>query len=406
MQLFVISFWITLVTLPVIVQNIHLVTPVGLLANPLLWIPLTIAMFCGFATMVFAWIFPPLAILFGWVGSVSFTSLEGMLNLCHDIPYGYYWSGGPPNWWMVGFYAPVIVWTLFPQLRPHCKWILGSLAVWCLIGWISGYVVQWERQRADRLEINVLSVGHGLSVFMLTPEGKTVVYDAGCFSRPILAANTVSRRLWQAGKNQIDAIVISHADTDHFNAIPELAKRFTIRAVYVSPYMFDRKSPAVEYLENTLKQWNIPIRTLTAGDVLERGIVLHPPPAIAETENLHTNSTSLVFLVEHRGRRFFFPSDLETKQRSLNIDFLRDEPVLCDVLLVPHHGGNSNMTEPLLDWCKPETLLISGGKFTYRPEQTQAFRDRGFRVIHTLEDGFIRVIVDKNGEKIDTPLKN
>jgi len=421
-QLFVISFCITMVTLPLIVQNIHLVTPVGLLANPLLWIPLTVALVSGFATMIFAWIFPPLAILFGWVGSVGFASLEGMIRFFHELPYGHYWSPAPPYWWMLGFYVPISVWTLFPQLRPHRKWIFGSLAVWCLIGWTSGYVVQWERQRADRLEIDVLSVGHGLCVFMLTPEGKTVVYDAGCFSRPILATNTLSRRLWKAGKSRIDAVVISHADTDHYNAIPELARRFRIGAVYVSPYMFDKTNPAVGHLEDTLQKWNIPIRTLTADTLGPQASclplgpqasslhfkVLHPPPKPADmflAENLHTNSTSLVLLVEHRDRRILFPSDLETRQLSLDIDFLRQGPILCNVLLVPHHGGNSNLTQPLLEWCKPETLLISGGKFTYKPEQVEAFRDQGYRVFHTLEDGSICVIVDKNGEKIETPFK-
>ncbi|MCL2304013.1 MAG: ComEC/Rec2 family competence protein [Planctomycetaceae bacterium] len=416
-QLFVVSLCITAVSLPLIVQNIHLITPVGLLVNPLLWIPLTVALLGSFATMVFAWIFPPLAVVFGGIGSFGFMSLEKMLDFFHAFPYGHHWSPAPPAWWMVGFYTLVVIWTLFPLLRPQRKWIFGGFALWCLVGWNSGYVVQWERQRADRLEINVLSVGHGLSVFMLTPEGKAVIYDAGCFSRPILAANTLSRRLWKSGKSRIDAVVLSHADTDHYNAVPELAERFAIGAVYVSPYMFDKTNPALEHLKKTLREKNIPIRSGFAGILpasLQAGSlrtqVLHPPPKPTgvenfDWENLHTNSMSLVLLVEHRGKRILLPGDLETKQRSLEIDFLRREPILCDVLAVPHHGGNSNLTEPLLDWCKPETLFISGGKFTYKPESVQAFRDRGYRVFHTLEDGFIRWIVDKNGESVETPLK-
>ncbi len=412
-QLFVVSFCITAVTLPLIADNIHLITPVGLLVNPLLWIPLTIALLSSFATMIFAWIFPPLAILFGALGSLGFAALEAMLHFFHGIPCGHFWSPGPPVWWLVGFYGAVVLLTLFPVLRPRRRLVLCGFTAWCFVGGIGGFLVQWERQFADRLEIDVLSVGHGAAVFVLTPDGKAVLCDAGCFSRPMVAANTISRRLWKAGKSRIDAVVLSHADTDHYNTIPELAKRFSIAAVYVSPYMFDKTNPAVRHLENTLRQRNIPVHILTAGETVDvsrrtKFTVLHPheKPVEQEPENLHTNSTSLVLLVEHLGKRVLLPGDLETKKSSLEIDFLKREPIRCDVLLVPHHGGNSNLTEPLMNWCTPETLWISGGKFTYKPELAQSFRDRGYEVFHTLEDGCLQLRIDHGGSRMETPYRS
>ena len=37
---------------------------------------------------------------------------------------------------------------------------------------------------------------------------------------------------------RIDGLVISHADIDHYNAVPGLLERFRVGSVYVSPVMF------------------------------------------------------------------------------------------------------------------------------------------------------------------------
>ncbi len=407
-QLFLISFTILAVCGPLLVNQLHLVTPVALLVNPLLWLPLTAALLCGFATMIAGWVCPPLAGLFGWGGSRAFEFLEAMLDGFHRIPGGAFWFPGPGFWWLIGFYVPIVLWTLFPNRVPKPRHIAIGLAVWCLIGWCGGYVRDWERLRANRLEIDVLSVGHGTCTLMLTPDGKTVVYDAGCFSRPEIGAEAISQSLWQRGKSRIDAIILSHSDTDHFNAVPELAKRFSIGAIYVSPYMFAKTGPAIRHLRESLEQHGIPIRVVSQGDSIVLGrrtnfSVLHPPKPAGggkSEREWYSNSTSLVLLVEHNDVRTLFPGDLETKDRSLAIPFLDEPTVFCETVMIPHHGGHSNRTEPLLSWARPNAVLLSGGKLTYNPETLQKFRDRGYEVFSTFEDGCIRLTINRRGLKV------
>ena len=54
--------------------------------------------------------------------------------------------------------------------------------------------------------------------------------------------------LWSRGITHVDAAVISHADADHYNALPSLLEQFSIGAVYVSPVMFAEPSVALSAL--------------------------------------------------------------------------------------------------------------------------------------------------------------
>ena len=106
--------------------------------------------------------------------------------------------------------------------------MLTALIVWIFIGIGASSYRDWERLRHDRLTLTVLSIGHGNSVLLTTPDKRTIICDAGNLTSPKYVADTMSRALWRFGKTHIDAMLISHPDNDHFNGIPLLADRFSI----------------------------------------------------------------------------------------------------------------------------------------------------------------------------------
>src|SRR5262249_32779977 len=150
----------------------------------------------------------------------------------------------------------------------------------------------------------------------------------------------------------IDAVVLSHADTDHYNALPELLERFSVGAVYVSPVMFDVPNGAIRYLHEHLDRARVPIRVLASGDSLSGGPgcrleILHPPPhGLPST----SNANSIVMSVEYAGKRILLPADLQSPGLD---DVLAENPLHCDVLLVPHHGSKSSKPEQLAAWSTP-----------------------------------------------------
>ena len=90
------------------------------------------------------------------------------------------------------------------------------------------------RHGSRPLVCHFVAVGHGVSVLVELPDGRNLLYDSGRLGSPLAGVRPVSSVLWSCGITHLDAIIISHADADHFNAIPGLlsdsaSARFTYR---------------------------------------------------------------------------------------------------------------------------------------------------------------------------------
>jgi competence protein ComEC len=418
MVLFFISAVIWGISMPLILDRIHLFTPVAVLVNPLLWIPLTASMVGGFCTMIFGNI-PLVGEVFGWFTDISFRGLFGMIAFFQDLG-GHYWVPGPPVWWNIVYYSFFTLLTFLPIRRLLPQWFMVLFFVWIVIGFSQGYIRDFNRYRNDRLTISVFSIGHGNCVLVTTPLNKTFIFDAGCISSSRRAADVLSRAVWRLGKIKIDALIISHPDSDHYNGASILADRFYIGAVFVSPYMFEplkmfqkelveRNISLDQLAEDEFKEQRllmefrdkfemkkIPIIEVGDGDSLSewglpRSRFFHPPKTdFPEREN--TNATSLVIRFEHDGVGILLPGDLDGR---LPAPFLERPPIPCQIVMVPHHGGHSNQTEPLLKWATPELLLFSAGQFTHKDAVLENYRQRHFKVHSTFEEGCIEISIDR-----------
>jgi competence protein ComEC len=198
---------------------------------------------------------------------------------------------------------------------------------------------------------------------------------------------------------RLDAVVFSHPDTDHYNALPELLDKFSVGTVYVSPVMFAKHRRAVADLHDAIKKHKVPVRELWAGQRLQTGDdsrveVLYPPRhGIVGSEN----ANSLVLAVEYCGRRIVLPGDLETP--GLN-DMLTDEPQPCEVLMAPHHGSRQSNSPALAAWCRPRRVVFSDdGRWNLRAINA-TYRAVGSQTLHTCTCGAIRVEIGKDGVKV------
>jgi competence protein ComEC len=418
MELFLISLVIWGISMPLILDRLHLFTPIAVLVNPLLWIPLTTSMIGGFCTMIFGNV-PIIGDCLGWLTDFSFRELFGMIAFFQHLG-GHYWVPGPPVWWNLVYYSAFTLLTFLPIRRLPPRLLAVLLLGWITIGFSYGYFRDLNRYWNDRLTCSVFSIGHGNCVLVTTPQKKTFIYDAGCISSPQRAADVMSRAIWRLGKIKIDAIIISHPDSDHYNGVAILADRFYIGTVFVSPYMFEplkilQKKPDEQNLtldqleedefkeqqllltlQKKLETKKIPVIEVGDGDSLTEygfpnNIFLHPPKTgFAERDN--TNATSLVFRFEHRGVGVLLPGDLDGRLPS---PFLERQPIPCEIIMVPHHGGQSKKTEPLLKWTTPKLLLFSAGRFTHKDAVLESYRQRHFIVRSTFEEGCIEISIDR-----------
>jgi competence protein ComEC len=388
---------IWLVVCPLVMARFHLVSPVAVVLGPLLAVPVTLAMAAGFGIFLVGWLVPPAATVLGAVCDVNLWAMQAAVETARGWPASHFWVSGPANWWLAGFYAALGCWALVPRLRPSRLWCWGLLAGWIAVG----FGVSLAAQRGtDDVACTFLSVGHGTAVVVELPGGETLLYDAGRLGSPAGAARIVSSYLWSRGITHLDAVVISHADADHYNAVPELLARFSAGAVYVSPVMFDGRGRALGALRGALDASGVPVHTVWSGDRLRAGggvriEVLHPPRRGVLGSD---NANSIVLAIEHSGRRILLTGDLESPGLD---DVLAELPLDCDVVMAPHHGSAASDPPGFAQWSTPEWTIASGGHADHAAEVDAAYRARGSRVLHTAECGAVRVSIAGDALSVD-----
>ena len=98
--------------------------------------------------------------------------------------------------------------------------------------------------RAGELALHFIDVGQGDATLLVCPDNRTILVDAGSSSN--LDANTVRDYLTEVlgpDNYQLDTLVITHADPEHFNLLPELLRGFSVGHVYHVAGANDYNSP-------------------------------------------------------------------------------------------------------------------------------------------------------------------
>ena len=201
---------------------------------------------------------------------------------------------------------------------------------------------------------------------MQGPRGETLLYDAGSLGPPEYATQTVASYLWERGLMRIDGIVISHADIDHYNAVPGLLERFRIGAVYVSPVMFQSFGAPIRRvglnssaMQSTAPAFQFARSGPAIGCRLDRmspcTCSIHPSAASSAV----TTPTASTLAVEYVGRQILLPWRPRIARprgpRSPSV------PYDCDILLAPHHGSRRSDPPGFAAWSRRSGWSISGG---------------------------------------------
>ena len=151
----------------------------------------------------------------------------------------------------------------------------------------------------------------------------------------------------------------SHADQDHYNALPDLLDRFQIGELVIPSGFVNEQNPGASLLLDQVRTHGIPVRTIAAPSTWNQGstqfTVLHPPPDWhPETPD---NARSLVLDVAHGDRHLLLTGDLD--QLGLVELVAQTQPEPIDLMLAPHHGGKSANPSWLYSWARPRAVVVS-----------------------------------------------
>jgi competence protein ComEC len=421
-QLTACSAVVALVIVPLTMYRFHFVSADGVLLNLAVWFPLSVALYAGFGVLLFGGVLPPLASVCGSICDKSLAVLEWMVGAAEGNLGAHAWTPGPALWWVLGFYAGLFAWASFAHSRLPRRWVAAICLAWAALGilppdngfpppegsstttFYAGAAIARPDSSSSLGEpwsCTFVAVGHGVSVLVELPDGRTLLYDAGSIGSPVFSARGIAGVLWSRGLRRLDAVVLSHADADHYNALPELLEMFSVGVVYVSPLMFDNETPPLRELREAIQRAGVPLREISMGDRLSAGEnviaeVLHPPPRGTLGSD---NANSIVLHLEAGGRRLLLTGDLEGPGMD---DLLAEAPLDYDVALAPHHGSTYSNPPGFAAWATPQVTVISGGQRDILPEVKAAYALYGSRIYHTAEDGAVRVTMSRTAVHVQT----
>ncbi len=389
LSLMFVSFAICVAAAPLTSRVFHVVAPSAILLNLVLGPITAIVLISGLlaavlqATLGLGW-------LPGQVCSLSIGAMISLLEFTEQLSYASHWTGGPPRWWMFGFYGLFAVATWMP-VRPLARRTATTLAVWCLSLPI-GLVLQCSEP--PRLRCTVLSMGHGACVLLQTPNGSTLVYDVGSLGAPTRAGRRAAEASWAQRIRRIDTVVISHADADHFNGLDHLALRFPIRRLLVSQAFL--KNRAGCRVAERMRDRGVQVAVGLDGDL----ICADPSVAIrvlqpSNSEQATDNAQSLLLLAKYGGKTILLTGDLEKEGM---VSLLASEPRRAHVVLAPHHGSRHSNPRQFVEWSKPDWVIASTGHGRSLSDLSNACQRQDSRLLSTSTAGAVQVEVESNGD--------
>jgi len=220
--------------------------------------------------------------------------------------------------------------------------------------WISA-VPPHPQARPAVLEMTAIDVGQGDSILLVSPDGRTLLVDAGGLPQWVhseldIGEDVVSPYLWSRSISRLDAVAITHPHADHMGGASAILANFRPRELWLG----DPSDPEMKALVQDARQLGVRVVQHQAGDKFDFGgaevRVMAPGAADPATRR---NDESLVMKVAYG------------KTRRSEQQIAQEQPQ-ADLLKVAHHGSATSTTPLLLDRVHPRFAVISvGARNTY-----------------------------------------
>jgi len=418
---FLVSFFATIGTLPVVMYYFNQVSLVGIAANcvavPLIGFAVVSAGLLSFfiypvSSLVSVWLIKASSLILGvslefikYFAKLPFAAIKTVTPSFFEIAWYYL---------LLGTVFAILQGTdgknerkrdgsVFERIKLRGPFIVIVLLI------IAGYADIWywldKRFLQEDLKVTVIDVGQGTSTLLELPGGYNVIVDGGGFSDNEIfdvGEKITAPFLWRNKIKSVDTLVLSHPDSDHLNGLLYIAENFNVKEIWSNGEAED--SFGYKRLVEIIKEKNIKMEDfneLRKNRVIN-GImfnILYPEAGFKEKKEKWRkgDNSSLVLKAVFGSKSFLFTGDIKTKGE-YDLVKTSGNSLKSTVLVVPHHGSKSSSTDVFIDTVDPEIAIISvGWKNRYKfpaPEVLERYKSRRCRILRTDENGAVMMSTD------------
>jgi len=266
--------------------------------------------------------------------------------------------------------------------------LFGILFLSNLLAWL----VVYELNQPQLLEVSFFDVGQGDSIFIETPSGHQILIDGGPGSA-VLEKLGAEMPFWD---RTIDLVILTHPEHDHISGLIEVLKGYKVENVLWTGII--RETAEYREWKECLKDERAQIIIAEAGQKIKVGEIylniLHPSENLEGQATKSVNNTSIVIRLVFGQNSFLFIGDAFKSVERKIIE--RGLAINSNVLKVGHHGSKTSSAKEFIEGVFPEVAVIQAGKnnpYGHPHQETlEVLGEYDITVLRTDLDGNIKIM--------------
>lgn len=398
---------VSISTLPVYLCFYYEFPPYSVLLNLIVIPCMTLVLVSGLCCIGLASCFLPLGMLVSYPGHMILWFYEKSCDWCMNLP-GHKWITGCPQVWQIvlflGIMAGVILWEHRMPKMLFWQGVLCALLV---------FTVRLPRG----LEITMVDVGQGDCLYLSEDSGIRFLIDGGSSSKSDVADYQILPFLKYKGADYLDAVFVTHPDSDHENGIRAWLEEYEEIGIEIGVLVLpdvaeECKTEEYRELEKLAAATGVPVHYICAGEVIHYSEVMltcmHPSKGWYSED---TNAYSIVLYLTYGNFSALFTGDLEGEGEQMVLDqieggeFARETAERLTLLKVAHHGSRNSTSVEFLEAVSPRIALISAGEnnsYGHPHQETlERLEECGAETLITYESGAITIRTDGKNQEVN-----